>query len=527
MRTITIFKRKVNIALLSATVLLACAAGCKKGTFDINNTNPNNPSTVPPQYSLTSALAGTANLMYSGVGYGGANGTVPIGGNQDMINNWMGYWTQSGAYTPSNTFVLYQLTSNTGSGNWDAAYNNLSNYHSMLTTVGTNASLANYRAVGMIMTAFVFQRIVDLYNSAPFTTALAPNNTFSYKYDSGSVIYKACIAKIDSAVAIITANPSAASLSNFDVMFNGDMGLWKKFAKTLKLKMLMRQTASGANGSLGDAGVKTALAGYSQSDFLGAGEDGSINPGYSSAADNQENPLFLDVVATAAGSPGLNELYYRANSFAVDFYKNHNDPRLTYVYYPNNAGAIQGRAYGSTNGTEANSVISAISAFGKNAAGAYNGASVSAPIIPAFESLFLQAEAIQRGYLTGNVTATYNSAVSESFRLLGVTDYATAAVTYTSQVDNITNLSIATDKIKTIITQKWAACNGIDPVESFSDFRRLGIVNPPISIYPGVTASHIPYRFPYPNSELNFNGANVPDGGTGTESLTSKIFWMP
>jgi hypothetical protein len=538
MKKITIFKRKVNIAVLTATVIFAGAAGCKKGTFDINNVNPNSPSSVPPQYTLTSALAGTANLMYSAVGLNPNVSTgTPIGGNQDIIDNWMGYWTQSGAYTPSNTYVLYQLTSGTGSGNWDAAYNNLSNYHSMITTAGTNGLYANYRAVGMIMTAFVYQRIVDLYNSAPYTGALVPNAQFSYKYDSGSTIYKAITAKLDSAVIIIKNNPSAAALGSNDVMFQGDMSMWTKFAATLKLKILMRQTASSANGSLGDAGVKAALNAnnpatglpYAQGDFLGAGQDGIINPGYSNAADNQENPLYLDVVATANGSPGTNQKYFRANSYAVDFYFTHNDPRVNVLYYPNNNGVVQGRAYGSTSGAEPNSLISAITAFGANSAGAFNGPSVGAPIIPAFESLFLQAEAIQRGYFVagGNVVATYNSAVAESFRLVGVPSAATAAATYTSQGDPFTNLTLASNYINTIITQKWAACNGIDPVESYSDYRRLGIPAIPISIYPGVTVTHIPYRLPYPTSELNYNAANVPDGGTGTESLTSKIFWMP
>lgn len=520
MKTITIFKRKVNITLLSAALVLAGAAGCKKGTFDINDTNPNSPSSVPPQYSITADLAGTAGLMYSGVG--------GVGGNQDMINNWMGYWTQSGGYTPSNTFVLYQLTSTTATGNWDVAYKNLSNYNSMLTTVGTNPVYANYRAVGLIMTAFVYQRIVDLYNNAPYTGALVPNTQFSYKYDSGSTIYKAIVAKIDTAVAVINANPNAQDLGHFDVMFGGKMEMWKKFANTLKLKILMRQTEQSANGSLGDAGVKAALQGYTQADFLGAGEDGSINPGYSNASSSQENPLYYDVVADANGAPGINEKYYRANAYAVNFYKDHNDPRLTYVYYPNDAGVVQGRVYGSTNGNEANSVISAITAFGKDANGNYNGASVSAPIIPAFESLFLQAEAIQRGYISGNVNTTYESAVAESFRLEGIPNYADSAATYVSQNDPLTNLTLAPIKLKTIITQKWAACNGIDPVESFSDWRRTGYPTPlPVSAYPGNTALHIPYRLPYPVSELNYNSANVPDGGTGTESLTSKIFWMP
>lgn len=520
MKTITIFKRKVNIALLSAAAVLAGVAGCKKGTFDINGTNPNSPSKVLPQYSLSASLAGTANVMYSAVGSFN-NATIPVGGNQDMINNWMGYWTQSGAYTPSNTFVLYQLTSGTASGNWDAAFNNLSNYHTLITSVSGDATLVNYKAIGMMMTAFVYQRIVDLYDKAPYTGALVPNSTFSYKYDDGATIYKACIAKIDSAVALIKANPGAVSPGKFDIVFNGDMGLWVKFGNTLKLKMLMRQTASSQNGSLGDAGVKAALSGYSASDFLGAGEDASINPGYSGAADNAENPLYIDVVQTSTAAPGYNEKYYRANKYAVDFYSKHNDPRLAMLYLPNNNGDIVGRVYGSQNGNEANSVISGLTGYGSNAS-----AKEAAPAIPAFESLFLVAEAQVRGYIAGSAAASYKAGVEESFRILG-SDKATAD-TYMAQSDPVANFTLATNPIKAIITQKWAACNSLDPVESYSDYRRLTIpADLPVSIYPGVTVNHIPFRLPYPTSELSYNSANVPAGGTGTDALTSKIFWMP
>jgi hypothetical protein len=525
MKTKTIFKRKVNIGLLFTAVILISVAGCKKGTFDINNTNPNSPATVPPQYSLSAALAGTANLMYSANSPQG----YTTNGNQDILDNWMGYWTQSGGYTASNAYVLYQLTSGTGNGNFDLAYLNLENYKLIITTAGTTPLQANFRAIAMIMTSFVYQRLVDLYNNVPYTAALGVNNTFSYKYDKGSDIYKACISKIDSAVAIIkSSSASATSPSNFDVMFGGDMSKWTKFANTLKLKMLMRQTQSANNGSLGDAGVKTALAGYTQADFLGAGEDAVINPGYSNAANNQLNPLYYDVVGNATGQPGLNQVYWRANSYAVNFYKNNGDPRDSAFYMPNTAGGYRGRAYGSTDGTEANSVISAIAGFGRDATGAYKGPSQDAPIIAAFESLFLQAEAIQRGYITGSASTTFNSAVAESFRILGVADAANAAAAYTAQPNPITNFSLASDPITIIITQKWAASNSLDPLESYSDWRRLGIpASLPVSIYPGNTAQHIPYRFPYPTSELSTNAANVPDGGTGIESLTTKIFWMP
>ena len=41
--------------LISTSALLLVAAGCKKGTFDINANNPNQPSTVSPNLILSGA----------------------------------------------------------------------------------------------------------------------------------------------------------------------------------------------------------------------------------------------------------------------------------------------------------------------------------------------------------------------------------------------------------------------------------------------------------------------------------------
>lgn len=519
MKRITIFKRKANIAMFAVMAAAAVVTGCQKGTFDIN-TNPNSPTVVAPNLSLTAAMAGTASLMYNG--------------NADMLQNWMGYWTQSGGYTPSNTYVLYQLTSGTGSGNWDQAYTNLNNYKVMITNSNT-AALSNYKAVGMIMTAFVFQRIVDLYDKAPYTQALTLNAQYSYKYDDGATIYKACLAKIDSALAIINANvnnptSTAQSLGKYDIMFAGSMPKWIKFGNTLKLKMLMRQTATTNNGSLGDAGVKAALAKnpltnapYVAADFLAAGENGDINPGYSSAADAQVSPEYLDVVANSAGSPGTNQKYFRANAFYVTTAKAHKDKRDTAFYYVNGADSaiIQGRVYGSQNGNESNTLISALRGWGLK-----NGYTEDSPVIPAFESLFLQAEAFERGYLTYSTgAALYKAAVEESYVFVGLT--SAQADTYIGQTDAYVNYALASNKIELVLDQKWAALNSTDVLESYSDYRRTGYPKAlPISIYPGVTALHIPWRFPYPTSELNYNAANVPAGGTATDVLTKGVFWM-
>ncbi len=527
---ITIHRRKVKQVLLWLLLAsLISVVSCKKGTFDINSPNPNSlsPSSVGSKYYLTSALAGTATLMY--------------GGGGDILNTWMGYWAASGGYTPSPVYVTYQLTSDVGAGNWDNAYINLKNYNIIQNLSQTDPNLGYYKGISLIMQAFVFQRVVDLYNDAPYTQAFSSTNT-TPAYDKGSDIYKSLVTSIDSSILIINTaklNANAENPKTYDVLFGGDMNKWIRFANTLKLKILMRLTQTSG----GPAMATAELSGLTSANFLGAGEDAGVNPGYSTASNTQENPYFLNVATTITGSPGTNANYWRANSYGVGFYKNNNDVRANYFYAVNKAGNIQGRKIGSTAGNEGNDVISAVSGPGnaKNAA-------QSAVILGAFESFFLQAEAIQRGYITGDAKSAYKSGVTASFTLLGATMPSVKSVinptkdsiTYTptssaqfyldSSINKnniLVNWDAASDKIRLIITQKWAACNSYDALESFSDWRRLKIpVDLPVSDYPGSQATHIPYRLLYPTSESSYNAANAAGEGA-IDIFNSKIFWQP
>ncbi|HMH33839.1 MAG TPA: SusD/RagB family nutrient-binding outer membrane lipoprotein, partial [Puia sp.] len=154
-------------------------------------------------------------------------------------------------------------------------------------------------------------------------------------------------------------------------------------------------------------------------------------------------------------------------------------------------------------------------------------AAQDAVILPAFESLFLVAEAQERGWLPGSAETSYVAAIGESFKLLGLseTDAATyyGAETGNAKVDYVAS----TNKLQTIILQKWAACNPFDGLESYSDWRRLGIpTDLPVSVYQGNTATHIPYRLEYPTSEHSYNAVNVSKQGN-IDVMNSKIFWMP
>jgi Starch-binding associating with outer membrane len=517
--------KKIKITLfVTGLILLTAISGCKKISTDLN-INPNVPSVVDAKFLLSGALKNSAALVAGNPGGGSQSGN-------DLMNLWMGYWTVSGGYIPSAPLLQYVLTDAFGSSIWDNTYLTLENYDKIIQGYGANAnsSGARYTAMARIMKAFHYQRLVDTYNNLPYSEALNGGTNNFPKYDNADSVFSKLVVELNACVALInsSATATADNPGTYDIMFGGNMTRWKAFANTTKLKILMRQTQIAGR----TAYIQSNLSAMTTADFIGAGADATIQPGYTNSAANQQSPLWNDIGFTTTGSLAGSGDYFRANSYGVAFYKSNNDPRLTYFYTPaTSSGVVTGRIFGSTIGSETNSNISAI---GGNATGAtqtfgtLKSATQAAVILSATESLFLQAEAIERGFLTGSANATYQSAVAESFRILGIPGAATAAATYTAQANNNVNLVASTNRIRTIILQKWAALNTYNPLESWSDWRRLGIPSDlPVSTYPGTTAAHVPYRLIYPTSEYSSNPANAKAQGDPINPITAKIFWMP
>lgn len=506
-----IYKLKSGFLIYAGAALLALS-GCKKGTFDINKDNPNVPSSVDPTLILTAALNNSASNY--------------AGGNTDFANYYMGYWAVSGDYIPNAGTVQYKINTDFFSGNWDGVYPVLKNYQSIIDYYNGNANGGYFTAIAKIMKAFHYGRMVDIYNNIPYTEALNGGSNNFPKYDDAKTIYKSLVDDLDAAVALINgATASTTSPGNYDILYKGNMTKWKKLANTIKLRLLVHLSET----SDGPAYIQSKLTGMSSADFLGASEDAGINPGYSNSANNQQTPLWQDLGSSTTGTKYGNNTYYRACSYGVNFYINNNDPRVGYFYTATSGGTYKGRAFGST-ALEHNSDISGIGGpsggVTASTSGSLKSPSDPAIIFPASESFFLQAEAVQRGYMSGDAAALYQSGVTESFKLLNVPSATSAATNYTAQSNDKTNFTLAADKIKIIITQKWAAMNTYDPLEAWNDWRRLGIpADLPVSIYPGTTAPHIPYRLLYPTSEYSYNANNVNGQGT-IDAITSKIFWM-
>jgi len=156
-------------------------------------------------------------------------------------------------------------------------------------------------------------------------------------------------------------------------------------------------------------------------------------------------------------------------------------------------------------------------------------------LMTSVESLFLQAEAIERGLLAGDKETAYKNAVLESFKWLNVGGSAAAATTsfntfYTDQVTNtLVNYAASTNKLNTIMYQKFLAMNGTNFLEAWTDYRRYGgypVIE--LSVNPGRTSPILPNRLLFPQSEINLNTANIPSVGKNSgDQFTGKIWWQP
>lgn len=515
-------------------LFFVAVVGCKD-YLDIN-TNPNAPSVTVPDLVLSGALTESARII-----------------SQDMggyAAYWAGYWSRSGTYSQSGAVNQnFGLTNNSFQNVWLSSYLNASNYNFVENNSKAIAGYDYYVAIAKIMKVYDFHNLIDNYGNIPFKSALQGFQSLSPKYDSATITYESLSAELDDAVAIIstqssiippTAKPIAATT---DVMFKGNMAMWAKLANTLNLRLLLRQSQLPSKAAFIAAEIgkiKTNGKG-----FLGVGEDAIINPGYAQATGLQ-NPLWEQNALGVGGDIGNRDVN-RTSAYSLAFFKTNNDPRVDRLFL--NVGDVPGHSNGTNYKgipfgapPDAQIATALTSAFGLGVMG-----SPAAPVIflSAAQSLFLQAEASWHAgkdpavwgaglFAPADMPTLFNNGITESFRVLGVPDYAAAASTYYGQALPDVNFSAAgagAPQLHAIIKQKWAANCSIDCMEAWCDIRRLNIpditsgTDLPYSLDAAKISNTPPIRLLYPQTEYSNNASAVAGEGS-INQFTSKIFWQ-
>ncbi len=497
---------KKNILIILVTVALL-GSSCED-FLSVNEVNPNSASEVAPKLVLPAAIKSVAATMNNPRRF-------------DFVYLWHGLWSISAGYSQPQALVQYKLLNSNYQNAFRELYTTGANFD-LIEKSSTDPKDAYYDAIAKIMKVYIFQNLVDCWGDVPYADAFQAPEILKPTYSKQKDIYEDLVKQLDAAIKLIQDAPVTVNqiTGASDIMYAGDMDLWARFANTLKLRILLHQVdMDGRAAYITSALATTATVGY-----LGAGDGGMVNPGFL-ISEGKMNPFYETFYNASGTSQSDGVTYYFAGKDAIDFLKSTNDSRLSKFYNPYSGSSFEGNYFGTLPSGLTPAAGTSRLGYVKDVVGTMIGTPTkSSPLLTDFESLFIQAEAVERGMIAGDAKALYDGAVTQSYLYMGLS--SGDASDYLTQPKKETNYDVAVDPIDLILTQKWVALNGIAPVEIWTDYRRTGIPSfIHFSVDPARDSDIPPVRLLYPQDEINVNNKNVVAVGT-INAFTSKIFWQ-
>ncbi|RYZ22279.1 MAG: SusD/RagB family nutrient-binding outer membrane lipoprotein [Chitinophagaceae bacterium] len=476
--------------IVAAVVFMALitVAGCKK-FLDVNE-SPNAPKTATEDLLLPSSQLGIGLALGTSLNINGSF--------------YAQFWTQSPSSSQYKTIDQYQTVPTDFNRPWATLYSDALQDIEVL----RQSKFTNYVAIAWLEKAYTFQLLTDAWGDVPLKEAFGGTGNLSPKFDPQQEVYDSIIAWTKRGIALTTASSENYPGAD-DLIFGGGaagMANWKEFGNTLLLKVYLR--LSEVDPLKARTGVETLYA--TNPTFLT--KDAKIS--YLTVGGNQ-NPLYAEGV-------GLNRVAnIVASSTAVNAMTANNDPRLKLVYTPNTSGDVIGVPQGSfaVQPPVTPSLPNAITGARFSTATGSIAAAAPVKFISAAESYFLQAEAVARGWATGNVTTLFQAGIKASFDALGV-----SATDYNTYITTAPDAQLPADvpgKVKAIITQKYYAMNGFQGFEAWTEWRRTGYPNFLVkSQASSLGTNELPARLLYPDTEITRN-ANFP----GLKLITERVWW--
>jgi hypothetical protein len=354
----------------------------------------------------------------------------------------------------------------------------------------------NKIAVTEILSVYAFEREVDIFGNIPYEQALDPSN-LAPAYEDAQTIYSKLFVRLDAAIAGI--DDSEVGFEEGDLVYEGDMVKWKKFAYSLKLKMAI--TVSDVPSLNPGAKAADAVAGGV---FTSSDDNATFH--YLGTSPNT-NPVYTEVVATGRHD------WVAANTI-VDTMNALNDPRR-YFYFEQNLGtdSFAGGPYGESDTyshyTHINSTILA--------------PDYPATLMSYTEVLFYLAEASERGFIAGSAATYYDEAITSSI----VDDWGGTIGDATTYLANpaVAFATAPGSNLQKIGRQAWIAYYNRGLL-GWTTWRRLDA--PYFNLPPTASSiSDVPTRLTYPSTEQTLNGSNYTSAASaiGGDLLTTRLFW--
>jgi hypothetical protein len=485
-------KKYISITLSVVVLILASCTG----DFEELNTNPNRPVSVGAQFLLPQALQTTIDNYWG-------NKTRNQRLNFDHAMSWVGYISRN---IYENEGDNYNVQPSVNISNWEVFYTDgLINFQKIVEIAGPDGDKynPNYMGIGIGMKAWIFSMLSDVWGAIPYSEAARGTDAeaiFSPAYDSQETVYAGIIADLEEANSLLDA--SGPSVSG-DILFNGNVVMWKKFFNSLRFRLLNRQahivTGSGAimQAMLDDPATYPMMESNADMAALTYGSRPTNNPWH-------------DILILQGRTD------WNMSSTLVDKMSEMGDTRLSVFATPGEFA--EGEILGTPNGLPG-SVGSNYLGYSAIINPDNFAQETSSVILMSYaELLFLKAEAALEGDITGDPQVYFDQAVQASFDQYD----ATMPTGFVASLGPVSK--------ENIITQKWVALFG-QGIEAWTELRRTGFPVLPAADPRALFQNDgvLPTRLVYPSTEYSLNGANVESGAAlngGPDDMKTALWWV-
>ncbi|MCB9286989.1 MAG: SusD/RagB family nutrient-binding outer membrane lipoprotein [Lewinellaceae bacterium] len=487
-------KNKYILKALAVALLLFAGSACDK--FEVDNLNPDVATSIKnnPELLLTNFLS---NSVRRSVESAWSEGNL---------------MAQYGARIVFTEFDLFEWGSQ--SGLWETYYLAIRDAKE-LEKIAIATENPSYEAVSVIWQSWLFQILTDVYGDIPYSQASLANAddpVFTPAYDTQETIYLGLLEDLKRANTLLSQS-NLPSIKG-DILFDGDMGKWRKFANSLRLRVAMR--LSNVSPAVAEANIAEIAGKPSEFPVM---ESNADNAALAFLSTNPNSHPITEESVYRVGS--FNE--YRISETVEGLLREFDDPRLFFWADPTansvmegdpmwsgmQNGIVDGPAYVYKGGDAFLSKFNIEYFF-------FSPNSNQGRLMIYSEVALILAEAAMRGWIGLDGKALYEMGVTANFEYWNVEMpqgyLQRPGVAYNGELEPIAN-------------QKYLALFYTD-FQGFIEYKRTGFPN---EIAPGPDAflPNYPSRFLYPSKEAALNGANLQEAISrqGPDELSTPVWW--
>ena len=408
----------------------------------------------------------------------------------NVVDYWVQYFASTERANPTDT---YDITN--ASGAWNSIYLMLADNDELI-NFSQERGASHHEAIAKTLLAYHILFVADYWGAGPYTDAFK-GTTATPSWQSGEFLYEEANQLLDEALTLFNdADPAITIDSESDLIYYGDLDLWKKAVYAIKARAANHLSKTGSYSASNVLSyVNQSFA--SNADDMEMGSFQTRNP-WANVAINNENLLLGGFISDQFIS-ALN-----GETFGVF------DPRLPLITDETQFGDYRGTVNGEGRIGDG---ISDEECY-LETTGYYSSGNAPLLMITYSELKFIEAEALlSQGNSTGAYTA-YLEGIEANMDKIGVAPADKAAYLAESSVSvGASNLTM-----DLIFKEKWVALF-LNP-ETWNDMRRHNYQYKDLTLATNALLNEFPRIASTPDVELIRNRENAIEN-----DLTDRVWW--